>query len=81
MNGRRCIETVTKQYVSKGSLYCKRLEVVNNRHLVATPIGCLDDISQRALSVLKNVDIILAEDTRTTGFLLSQYLDFLIYFI
>ena len=42
------------------------------RHLVSTPIGCMDDISARAINVLKNVDIILAEDTRTTGFLLTQ---------
>lgn len=44
-----------------------------NSHLVSTPIGCLDDVSKRAIEVLNNVDFILAEDTRTTGFLLSQY--------
>jgi len=42
-------------------------------YIIPTPIGNLADMTFRAVSILKEVDIILAEDTRTSGVLLKHY--------
>ena len=44
--------------------------------IVATPIGNLNDITFRAVDVLKNVDIVLAEDTRHSKKLFTHFWNF-----
>ncbi len=56
------IPTHEKNEITGGTLY-----------LVATPVGNLADMSERALKVLSEVDFVAAEDTRNSGVLLSRF--------
>ena len=54
-------------------IWCIFVPIMGILYIVPTPVGNLEDITLRALRVLRECDVILAEDTRTTGVLLKHY--------
>ena len=51
----------------------KEVAEAGKLYVVPTPVGNLDDMTVRAVEVLKSVDTILAEDTRTSGVLMKHF--------
>lgn len=66
-------EEVQEEELQQSSSSSEKNELSPGLYIVPTPIGNLKDITLRALDTLQQVDVILAEDTRTSSKLLNHY--------
>ena len=59
--------------ISMNEFNLKELKLENALYIISTPIGNMQDITIRALNVLKKIDYLFCEDTRVTNILLQYY--------
>lgn len=55
------------------NIFYKFAAIMGKLYIVPTPVGNMEDITFRAIRVLKEADLVLAEDTRTSGVLMAHY--------